>query len=74
MLKKALSVIYVATVLVIVLCVPMSAIMLICKAATATAISWLGACVPLLVAIAASPFMILSKILLDLGDSDRPKK
>ena len=53
MLKKIISAIYVVTLLVIVVCVPLS---------------WLGACVPLLIALAVLPCFILSKILLDIGN------
>ena len=67
MLKKVISAIYIAALLVIVVCTPLSAIFIVCKLCAATPLSWLGACVPLLVAIAALPFMILSKILLDAG-------
>ncbi len=48
-------------------CVPISAICVICKLCAATPLSWLGACVPLLIALAAFPPFILSKILLDIG-------
>ncbi len=68
MLKKVISAIYIAALLVIVVCTPLSAIFIVCKLCAATSLSWLGACVPLLVAIAALPFMILSKILLDAGN------
>lgn len=68
MLKKVISAIYIVALLVIVLCTPLSAIFIVCKLCGATPLSWLGACVPLLVAIAALPFMILSKILLDAGN------
>ena len=68
MLKKVISAIYIVALLVIVLCTPLSAIFIGCKLCGATLLSWLGACVPLLVAIAALPFMILSKILLDAGN------
>ena len=67
MLKKILSAIYIAALLVIVVCVSISAICVICKLCAATPLSWLGACVPLLIALAAFPPFILSKILLDIG-------
>ena len=67
MLKKILSAIYIAALLVIVFCVPLSAILVICKLCGATPLSWLGACIPLLLAIAVLPPFILSKILLDIG-------
>lgn len=68
MLKKIISAIYVVTLLVIVFCVPLSAIFVVCKLCGATPISWLGACVPLIIALAVLPCFILSKILLDIGN------
>ena len=67
MLKKIISAIYVVTLLVIVVCVTLSAIFVVCKLCGATPISWLGACVPLIIALAVLPCFILSKILLDIG-------
>lgn len=68
MLKKIISAIYVVTLLVIVVCVPLSAIFVVCKLCGATPLSWLGACVPLLIALTVLPCFILSKILLDIGN------
>ncbi len=68
MLKKIISAIYVVTLLVIVVCVPLSAIFVVCKLCGATPLSWIGACVPLLIALAVLPCFILSKILLDIGN------
>lgn len=68
MLKKIISAIYVVALLVIVVCVPLSAIFVVCKLCGATPLSWLGACVPLLIALAVLPCFILSKILLDIGN------
>ena len=68
MLKKIISAIYVVTLLVIVVCVPLSAIFVVCKLCGATPISWLGACVPLIIALAVLPCFILSNILLDIGN------
>lgn len=67
MLKKALSAIYIVALLVIVICTPLSAIFIVCKLCDATPLSWLGACVPLMIAIAFLPPFILSKIMLDLS-------
>ena len=58
MLKKIISAIYVVTLLVIVVCVPLSAIFVVCKLCGATPLSWLGACVPLLIALAVLPCFI----------------
>lgn len=60
-----LSLLYIVLLLAIVFCVPLSAILLICKACGAYAASWLACCVPLLIALAALPFYIIAKILLD---------
>ena len=68
MLKKIISTIYIIAMLVIVFCVPLSAIFVVCKLCAATPISWLGACVPLIIALAVLPCFILSKILLDIGN------
>ena len=68
MLKKIISAIYVVTLLVIVVCVPLSAIFVVCKLCGATPLSWLGACVPFMIALAVLPLFILSKILLDIGN------
>ncbi|MCM1218013.1 MAG: hypothetical protein NC548_26300 [Lachnospiraceae bacterium] len=61
----AISLLYIALLVVIVICVPLSAILLICKACDACAASWLGCCVPLLVALAAAPLFTFAKIILD---------
>lgn len=63
---KIIGLLYIASLLVCVVCVPVSAIMLICKLCAATPLSWLGCCVPLLVALAALPVLIITKLLLDL--------
>ncbi len=65
MLKRICSVIYILAFFAIVICVPMSAIMLIFKACGATSLSWLGCCVPLIVAIAFLPFFAIAKAVLN---------
>lgn len=60
-----LSLLYIVIFAAIVFCVPLSAILLICKACGAIAASWLGCCVPLLIALAATPFYVIGKIILD---------
>lgn len=60
-----LSLLYIVLLVAIVICVPLSAILLICKACGACAASWLGCCVPLLIALAATPFYVFAKIILD---------
>lgn len=65
MLKKIISVIFLVTCLICLVCVPMSAIMIICKLCNAAPLSWIGCCLPLIIAIAVTPLLFLSKILLD---------
>lgn len=65
MLKKVISTIYIAAFLIVVLCVPIGAIMLICKVCGATSIAWIGCCVPLIIAIATSPILIIAKQIID---------
>lgn len=60
-----LSLLYIALLAVIVICVPLSAILLICKACDVCTASWLGCCVPLLIALAAAPLFTFAKIILD---------
>lgn len=57
--------IYIVLLSIIVICVPLSAILLICKACNACAASWLGCCVPLLISIATTPFFTITTIMLD---------
>lgn len=65
MLKRICSVIYILAFFAIVICAPMSAILLIFKACAATPLSWLGCCVPLIIAIAFLPFFAISKAVLN---------
>ncbi len=65
MLKKILSAIYVIGILVFSVCVPISAIMVICKLCAATALSWIACCAPFLAALAYLPLWIIAKITLD---------
>lgn len=60
-----LSLLYILIFAAIVICVPLSAILLICKACDAISASWLSCCVPLLIALAATPFYVFAKIILD---------
>lgn len=67
-MQKVISILYIASLLIFVVCVPMSAIMIIYKLCVITTLSWLGCCVPLMVAIAATPLLIITKLLLDLRE------
>lgn len=65
MLKKIVSVIYIVALLVVLVCVPISAIMLICKLCEATSIAWIDCCIPLIIAIAVTPMLIITKQIID---------
>ena len=65
MLKKALSAIYIIGILVFAVCVPLSAIFVICKLCGATPLAWIACCAPFLAALAYSPLWIIAKITLD---------
>lgn len=65
-----LGLLYIVFLLVIVFCVPLSAILLICKACAACTASWLDCCVPLLIALAATPFYVIAKIILDQKEGE----
>ncbi len=66
MSKVIISLLYIVLLVVIVLCLPLSAILLVCKACSACAVSWLGCCVPLLIALAAAPIFVFCKLILDV--------
>ena len=65
MLKRVVSVIYIVALLIVLVCVPISAIMLICKICAATSVEWINCCIPLIIAIAASPMLIIAKQIID---------
>ncbi len=65
MFNKIISATYIVTLLIMIICLPMSAIMLICKLCAATALSWIGCCVPLIIALSVLPIFIIAKILID---------
>lgn len=65
MLKKIISAVYIAALIVCIFCAPLSAIFAVCKLCGATPLSWIACCVPLLVALAVLPFLIIAKIILD---------
>lgn len=62
---KILTIAYVVAVFIVILCSPISAIMLVCKACGASALSWIASCVPLMIAIAASPIVVIGKIIIE---------
>lgn len=64
-MKKTIAAIFIITCLLCIFCVPLSAIFIICKLCDATSISWIGCCVPLIIALSILPFLIISKIIID---------
>lgn len=64
-MKKAIAAIYIIACLLCIFCVPLSAILVICKLCAVTSLSWLGCCVPLIIALSVLPFLIIAKIILD---------
>ena len=67
-MKRIIGFLYIIALVIGVVCVPFSAILIICKLCAATAISWIGCCVPLIVALAFTPILIITKLLLDIGE------
>jgi len=65
MLKKIISVVYIVAALVMLVCYPVSAIMIIIKLCADAVYSWLVACIPLIMAISATPFAVVGKNFLD---------
>lgn len=65
MLKKVFSAIYIIGILIFAICVPLSAIFVICKLCAATSLAWIACCAPFLAALAYSPLWIIAKIMLD---------
>jgi len=65
MFKAIINVIYIVTVLVCVFCVPLSAIFLTIKLCGVGGMSWLGACLPFIIALAVLPFLLIAKFIID---------
>lgn len=64
-LKIFISAFYALSVLIITFCVPISAIIIICKLCSATTLPWINCCVPLIISISLAPFIIIFKFLID---------
>lgn len=67
MLKKVICAVFLIALFVCVFCFPLSAILIICKLTGAGALSWIGACIPAIIALSVLPFLIIAKFLLDAG-------
>lgn len=60
-MKKVISAIYVIGCLLCTVCTPLSAIFIVCKLCAATSLSWIACCIPLLIALAVLPLLIITK-------------
>lgn len=63
MLKRICSIIFLITALVLIGCFQLSGIMLICKVCGATSISWIGCCIPLIIAIVIFPLFGFTRVI-----------
>lgn len=70
-MKKTLSAIYIVACLICVVCVPLSAIFVICKLCDAISLSWIACCVPLLISLSVTPPLIIAKAVLSAGENRR---
>lgn len=67
MLKKIISAIYIISLFIEVVFLPLSAILIILKLCGANSFSWLACCIFAVIAIAFLPFLLVSKMILDNG-------
>ena len=67
-MTRIIGLLYIIALVICVVCVPLSAILIICKLCAATAISWIGCCVPLIVALAVTRIVIITKLVRDIGE------
>lgn len=74
MIRKILSAVYIVALLTVLICTPLSAIFAVCKLCDAIPFSWIACCVPLLIAIACLPFMIIAKLIIDAGSNISKKR
>lgn len=66
---KVAAVIYIATVLVLVLSLPLGGILCIVKACGG-GLSWIGACIPFIVSLAVLPFGAVAKYIVDISERE----
>ncbi|MBQ7977383.1 MAG: hypothetical protein IJ301_02135 [Clostridia bacterium] len=64
-LKVIVSAVYLIAYAICLICVPTSAIMIICKLCKATSLAWISCCVPIIIAIALSPILYIAKTIID---------
>lgn len=72
-MKKIISAIYVIGCLLCTVCTPLSAIFIICKLCAATSLSWIACCIPLLIALAVLPLLIITKAIIKRAKNRRKK-
>lgn len=66
---KVAAALYVATVLVLAFALPLGGILCIVKACGG-GLSWLGACIPFIVSLAALPFGAVAKYIVDISGKE----
>lgn len=64
-LPKVISATYLATLLIDIVCLPLTAIFIIFKLCGASAMSWIGCFIPVIIVLAILPITIIAKLLLD---------
>lgn len=70
-MKKILSAIYIVACLICTVCVPLSAIFVVCKLCDAIPLSWIECCVPLIISLSVTPPLIIAKAILSAGENRR---
>jgi len=65
MLKSAINIAYLILSAVMLFCVPLSAIFLIIRVCGASAMLWINCCIPLIIAVAVSPFWVIARTLIN---------
>ena len=64
-LRAVISIVYLATQIINIVCLPLSAIFLIFRLCGASAMSWIGCFIPVIIVLAILPITIIAKLLLD---------
>lgn len=64
-LRAVISIVYLATQIINIVCLPLSAIFLIFKLCDVSMMSWIGCFVPVVIVLAVMPLTIISKLIID---------
>lgn len=64
-LQKIISAIYLSTLLIDTICLPLSAIFILFKLCEASSMSWIGCFIPVVITLATVPIIVVSKALID---------